>query len=140
MSDFTNEQSTNEHNTHGELTFTQPATSASREIFTAEAVAFLTTLAQHFASDLEPLLAQRDEAQAAYDSGELPDFDPATKDIRDGDWKVAPIPKDLQKRRLEITGPVDRKMVINALNADVDVFMADFEDAQSPTWDGLVEG
>ena len=70
----------------------------------------------------------------------MPDFDPATRDIREGDWTVAAIPQDLQKRRLEITGPVDRKMVINALNADVDVFMADFEDAQSPTWDGLVEG
>lgn len=122
------------------LVFTQPESDASREIFTAPAVEFLTLLADTFAAKVPPLLAAREQAQRAYDQGALPDFDPATQDIREGDWKVAPIPQDLQKRRLEITGPVDRKMVINALNADVDVFMADFEDAQSPTWDGLVEG
>lgn len=131
-----NETQTN----HSSLLFTQPATSASREIYTPAAVEFLTTLAEHFAHQVAPLLQQREKAQRAYDNGQLPDFDPATREIREGDWEVAQIPQDLQKRRLEITGPVDRKMVINALNADVDVFMADFEDAQSPTWDGLVEG
>lgn len=126
--------------TESKLIFTQPGSAASHEIFTPEATQFLTRLVDKFASKLEPLMAAREEAQRRYDAGELPDFDVATKSIRDGDWTVAPIPADLQKRRLEITGPVDRKMVINALNADVDVFMADFEDAQSPTWNGLVEG
>lgn len=133
-----------EHNTHttahDTLTFTQPETAVSREVFTDEARQFLATLASEFAPQINPLLQQRRAAQARFDSGELPDFDPASQDIREGDWQVASIPQDLQKRRLEITGPVDRKMVINALNADVDVFMADFEDAQSPTWEGLVEG
>ena len=115
--------------TVNELTFTQPQSAASREIFTPEATEFLSLLVSKFAAELEPLLDAREEAQRRYDAGELPDFDPATKAIRDGNWTVAPIPADLQKRRLEITGPVDRKMVINALNADVDVFMADFEDA-----------
>ena len=126
--------------TVNELTFTQPQSAASREIFTPEATEFLSLLVSKFAAELEPLLVARQEAQRRYDAGELPDFDPGTKAIREGNWTVAPIPADLQKRRLEITGPVDRKMVINALNADVDVFMADFEDAQSPTWDGLIEG
>lgn len=122
------------------LTFTQPETPASQAIFTPEAIQFLTTLAEQFAPRVAPLLTAREQAQQAYDAGQLPDFDPATQAIRDGEWTVAPIPEDLKKRRLEITGPVDRKMVINALNADVDVFMADFEDAQSPTWQGLTEG
>lgn len=126
--------------TSNELVFTQPDTAASREIFTPDATQFLTLLVSKFAAKLEPLLTAREQAQREYDAGQLPDFDPATQSIRDGDWTVAPIPKDLQKRRLEITGPVERKMIINALNADVDVFMADFEDAQSPTWQGLVEG
>ncbi|RUO31265.1 malate synthase A [Aliidiomarina soli] len=123
-----------------QLKFTKPATAASEQIFTASAVEFLNQLATHFAGEIPPLLAQREADQARYDKGELPDFDPATAAVRDSDWRVAEIPRDLQKRRLEITGPVDRKMVINALNADVDVFMADFEDAQSPTWDGLIDG
>lgn len=122
------------------LHFTQPANAATQEIFTPEACAFLTQLGERFAHRVPPLLAAREAAQACYDQGELPAFDEATASVRNGDWKVAPIPDDLQKRRLEITGPVERKMVINALNADVDVFMADFEDAQSPTWAGMVEG
>ena len=78
--------------------------------------------------------------QARMDAGELPDFLPETKAIRDGDWKIAGIPTDLLDRRVEITGPVDRKMVINALNANVRVFMADFEDSLAPTWENVVEG
>ena len=82
----------------------------------------------------------REERQKELDAGALPDFLPETKHVRDGDWKVAPIPADLQDRRVEITGPVDRKMIINALNSGAHVFMADFEDATSPTWENLVEG
>ncbi len=78
--------------------------------------------------------------QARMDAGELPDFLPETKAIREGDWKIAGIPHDLLDRRVEITGPVDRKMIINALNANVRVFMADFEDSLAPTWQNVVEG
>src|SRR5260370_18971782 len=74
------------------------------------------------------------------DGGEIPDFLASTKSVRDSDWHVAPAPKDLQDRRVEITGPTDRKMLINALNSAARVFMADFEGANSPTWSNLVEG
>lgn len=117
-----------------------PASDASEQILTDGARAFLIELSRKYSSDVQQLLQQRVTTQARYDQGALPDFDPATRDIREGDWTVADIPADLQRRRLEITGPVERKMVINALNADVDVFMADFEDAQSPTWQGIIEG
>ena len=86
------------------------------------------------------LLKRREERQKRFDAGELPDFLPETKHVRDGDWKVAPIPADLLDRRVEITGPTDRKMVINALNSGAKVFMADFEDANSPTWANQIEG
>ena len=86
------------------------------------------------------LLARRVERQATFDAGEMPDFLPETRAIREGDWRVAPAPDDLQDRRVEITGPTDRKMVINALNSGAKIFMADFEDANSPTWENLVEG
>ena len=123
-----------------QLEITQPLSDEYRDILTPEAQAFLTELCEKFAPRVEQLLVNREQAQRAYDQGELPNFDTETSDIRTSDWTVAPIPKDLQKRHLEITGPVERKMVINALNADVDVFMADFEDAQSPTWDGMMQG
>ncbi|MEO1105107.1 MAG: malate synthase A, partial [Pseudomonadota bacterium] len=86
------------------------------------------------------LLDARVTRQKAIDDGALPDFSPETKEIREGDWQVAPIPADLQDRRVEITGPVDRKMVVNALNSGAKVFMTDFEDASSPTWANMVEG
>src|SRR5205085_10041064 len=86
------------------------------------------------------LLKLREERQKRFDAGEMPDFLPETKHIRDGDWTVAPIPADLMDRRTEITGPVDRKMVINALNSGAKVFMADFEDATAPTWENLLDG
>ena len=86
------------------------------------------------------LLAARQPRQARFDAGERPDFLAETKAMRDGDWRVAPIPADLLDRRVEITGPVDRKMIINALNSGAKVFMADFEDATSPTWANIVEG
>ena len=86
------------------------------------------------------LLAQRKHRQDEIDDGKKPDFLENTKSIRDGDWEVAPLPSDLQDRRVEITGPVDRKMVINALNAPVKTFMADFEDSCSPTWSNIIQG
>ena len=83
---------------------------------------------------------RRAERQEDFDAGKLPDFLPETKSIRDGDWKVAAIPADLLDRRVEITGPVDRKMIVNALNSGANVFMADFEDASSPMFANMVEG
>ncbi|HVY52712.1 MAG TPA: malate synthase A, partial [Devosia sp.] len=106
----------------------------------AETLAFLAGLHRKFNASRLRLLARREERQAAFDAGGLPDFLPETKSVRDGDWKVAPIPKDLLDRRVEITGPTDRKMVINALNSGAKVFMADFEDANSPTWVNQIEG
>ncbi|MDH2435167.1 malate synthase A [Pokkaliibacter sp. MBI-7] len=109
-------------------------------ILSADAVEFLTELVHEFAPALKQLLKDRDRRQSEIDNGQLPDFLAETRDIRESHWKIAGIPADLQDRRVEITGPVERKMVINAMNANVKVFMADFEDAQSPTWDGVVEG
>lgn len=109
-------------------------------ILTTEALAFVAELQRMFGAEREQLLAARVERQKAFDGGQQPDFLPETKSIRDGDWKVAPIPEDLLDRRVEITGPVDRKMIINALNSGAKMFMADFEDATSPTWSNLVEG
>ena len=110
------------------------------EILTPEAVAFVTSLQREFGYRREELLQRRIARQAALDAGELPDFLPETVEIRSGDWTIAPFPADLNDRRVEITGPTDRKMVINALNSGARVFMADFEDANSPTWANLVEG
>src|SRR6202034_1628463 len=86
------------------------------------------------------LLQARAARQARLTAGELPDFLPETRNIRESQWRVGPIPKDLMDRRVEITGPVDRKMIINALNSGANVFMADFEDANSPTWHNNLEG
>ncbi|WP_018130870.1 malate synthase A [Effusibacillus pohliae] len=111
------------------------------EILTPEALAFLAKLERKFGKTREELLQKRVERQKEIDAGKLPDFLPETEHIRKGDWKVGPIPKDLQDRRVEITGPSgDRKMVINALNSGAKIFMADFEDANSPTWDNQVQG
>jgi malate synthase len=110
------------------------------EILTPEALTFVAALHRAFDGRRVDLLAAREERQKRYDGGELPDFLPETRAIRDGDWTVAPIPADLQDRRVEITGPVDRKMVINALNSGARMFMADFEDATSPTWDNMIDG
>ncbi len=109
-------------------------------VLSAEAMAFVADLQRRFGAERERLLALRVEVQARLDAGEKPDFLAATKDIRDGDWTVAPLPDDLLDRRVEITGPVDRKMVINALNSGANVFMADFEDATTPTWDNIIQG
>ncbi|ELI5395850.1 malate synthase A [Vibrio parahaemolyticus] len=109
-------------------------------IFPVEAQTFLSLLCEKFAGRVEELLEAREEKQARIDAGELPDFLPDTQDIREGSWKILGIPQDLQDRRVEITGPTDRKMVINALNANVKVFMADFEDSMSPAWDKVLDG
>ncbi|UUM30058.1 malate synthase A [Vibrio japonicus] len=109
-------------------------------VFPVEAQKFLSILCEKFAGRIDTLLAAREAKQAAIDAGELPDFLQDTQDIREGSWKIMGIPQDLQDRRVEITGPTDRKMVINALNANVKVFMADFEDSMSPAWDKVLDG
>jgi malate synthase len=118
-----------------------PVPAAAAHILTTEALAFVAKLGREFQSTREKLLARRSERQVEIDGGAFPDFLSATKAIReDKSWKVAGIPTDLCDRRTEITGPVDRKMVINALNSGAKVFMADFEDATAPTWKNLLEG
>ncbi|MFC2947195.1 malate synthase A [Virgibacillus sediminis] len=109
-------------------------------ILTPGAMNFLQKLHQHFNQRRKELLQQRKEIQSKFDAGEKPDFQKATKWIREGEWKIEQLPKDLQDRRVEITGPVDRKMVINALNSGAKCFMADFEDATSPTWENVMNG
>jgi len=109
-------------------------------ILSREALAFLADLHRRFDGRRLDLLARRAERQKLFDAGQLPHFLTETKSVRDGDWKVAPIPADLLDRRVEITGPVDRKMIINALNSGAKVFMADFEDASSPMFANMIEG
>src|SRR4029077_6190142 len=112
----------------------------SDEILTPETLKFIVDLERRFGPKRRELLAARLERQAKFDAGERPDFLPQTAEIRKANWTVAPLPADLLDRRVEITGPVDRKMVINALNSGASVYMADFEDANTPTWSNLVEG
>jgi malate synthase len=109
-------------------------------ILTDEAIEFLTELERRFGPRRRELLEERHARAARLREGELPDFLPETKEVREGEWQVAPVPAELQDRRVEITGPVDRKMVINALNSGAKMFMADFEDSNSPTWQNCVEG
>ena len=122
------------------VTITGPVSPAQAEILTPQAIAFVATLARAFEARRQSLLAARVARQARIDAGEKPDFLPETAGIRAGDWRVAPVPADLQDRRVEITGPVDRKMIINALNSGAKVFMADFEDANAPTWANNLDG
>lgn len=122
------------------LSINAPLNADYDTILTEQACALLVALTREFRPRLKALLAARQTIQQQYDAGALPDFLPQTANIRQSDWRVAPIPADLQDRRVEITGPVDRKMIINALNADVKVFMADFEDSQAPSWAGVIEG
>src|SRR5262245_59477564 len=110
------------------------------EVLSAEALAFLSDLVREFTPRVAGLLYRRRELQECYDAGERPRFLPETAHIREASWTVAPLPEDLQDRRVEITGPVDRKMIINGLNSGAQVFMADFEDANAPTWENLIEG
>ncbi|UMB76411.1 malate synthase A [Dickeya fangzhongdai] len=123
-----------------ELVFTTAFGEAERQILTAEAVDFLTALVSRFTPQRNRLLAERQAVQARIDNGELPGFISETDSIRNSDWKIRGIPADLLDRRVEITGPVERKMVINALNANVKVFMADFEDSLAPSWPKVIEG
>ena len=116
------------------------APQAAAGLLTAELLALLGTLGQRFRGPVDRLLLARQQVQARLDAGELPDFPAETAEIRESDWTVAPIPVDLTDRRVEITGPVDRKMIINALNSGARVFMADFEDSSTPTWDNMLLG
>jgi malate synthase len=118
------------------------ATTAERysRVLTPEALDFIVALHRDFNPRRKQLLAARTARQSRLDAGERPDFLPATRQIRETNWTVAPIPPDLQDRRVEITGPVDRKMIINALNSGSRVFMADFEDSTTPTWENLLDG
>jgi malate synthase len=117
-----------------------PHTDAQQTILSEEAIAFLEKLARAFEPRRRELLAARRVRQQEIDAGAMPAFLPSTASVRAGDWQVAPIPADLLDRRVEITGPVDRKMIINALNSGASVFMADFEDSNSPTWSNAMEG
>jgi malate synthase len=113
---------------------------ADQEILSKEALAFVELLQRELGERRRELLDRRTVRQGELDGGARPDFLADTSDVREGDWQVAPPPPDLQDRRVEITGPVDRKMMINALNSGASVFMADFEDATSPTWENVVGG
>ncbi|MCB9664708.1 MAG: malate synthase A [Alphaproteobacteria bacterium] len=110
------------------------------EVLTTAALRFVADLHRGFDGRRRTLLRMRLDSQRAFDDGRLPSFPPNTSDIREGDWKVRPQPADILDRRVEITGPVDRKMIINALNSGAKVFMADFEDSSAPTWDAMIEG
>ncbi|MGZ5142925.1 MAG: malate synthase A [Burkholderiales bacterium] len=110
------------------------------EILTGPALDFLAKLSRQFEPRRRQLLASRARRQLEFNAGTMPNFLPETKAIRESNWKVAPVPRDLQDRRVEITGPTERKMVINALNSGANVFMADFEDSNTPTWQNMIEG
>src|SRR6202049_4688089 len=117
-----------------------PAHPAQERVLTPAALEFIVDLQRRFNARRVQLLSARVERQKRLDAGEKPDFLQDTRAIRDSAWTVAPIPADIQDRRVEITGPVDRKMIINALNSGAKVFMADFEDANTPKWANNVEG
>jgi malate synthase len=117
-----------------------PITDAQAEILSPEAIAFFAALHREFNPRRLRLLKQRQLRQDIIDRGQMPGFLPETRAVREGKWQVLPVPEDLQNRRVEITGPVDRKMVINGLNSGANCFMADFEDAHSPTWEGTLDG
>ena len=119
---------------------TGPVTGAEDRILTPRAIRFLVKLATQFEPRRRQLLKARRQRQQQLDAGELPQFPTETAEIRASRWSVAPTPADLCDRRVEITGPTDRKMIINALNSGANVFMADFEDSNSPTWWNMVEG
>ena len=125
---------TNGLNIHGKME------QGFEEILTPEALKFIEQLERHFGPRRKDLLEKRAERQKEIDAGKLPGFLKETEHIRSGDWTIASLPKDLEDRRVEITGPVERKMVINALNSGAKCFMADFEDANSPTWNNNIEG
>jgi malate synthase len=119
---------------------TAPHVDGAERVLTGDAVAFVEDLARRFTTRIDELLNRRRTVQERFNNGARPDFLSETAGVRAAEWTVAPAPGDLQDRRVEITGPVDRKMIINALNSGAQVFMADFEDATSPTWGNLVSG
>src|SRR6266699_1116596 len=119
---------------------TIPANETQKSILPEKAIEFLVKLASKFEDRRQLCLAHRRERQHRIDNGELPDFLPETRLIREQEWSVAPIPNDLLDRRVEITGPADRKMIINAINSGANVFMADFEDSNSPVWNNILDG
>ena len=121
-----------------EFNFKIPA--ETEVIFDEEALKFLENLHNKFDGKIKEVLDQRIHRQKKFNDGEFPKFLSETKEVRESDWKVRDIPEDILDRRVEITGPVDRKMIINALNSDVKVFMADFEDSLSPTWENVARG
>jgi malate synthase len=119
---------------------TAPMKPEYEQILSADALALVAKLHRAFEGRRQELLAARVERARRLDAGERPDFLPGTKGVRDGDWTIAPVPADLQCRRVEITGPVERKMIINALNSGADSYMTDFEDSNAPNWDNQVTG
>jgi malate synthase len=125
---------------HRAISFPVESPAEVEEILSEEAITFIADLSRKFSGRIDELLAARARRQQEIDNGTLPDFLQETAAIKNAEWKVGTIPADLTDRRVEITGPVDRKMVINALNSGAKVFMADFEDAHSPTWQGTIEG
>ncbi len=122
------------------LTINAPIPKECEFLVTPAALAFITALVEKFGARRDALLAKRIERQKQFDAGAKPDFKPETKHIREGEWKVAEVPEDLLDRRVEITGPAEPKMIINALNSGAKVFMADLEDSLSPTWERVIEG
>lgn len=122
------------------LVFSERFSMAEHSILTEEATDFLAKLVNCFLLPRNGLLLKRQLQQQKIDAGELPDFISETASIRNSDWEIRGIPTDLQDRRVEITGPVERKMIINALNVNVKVFMADFEDSLSPSWKKVIDG
>jgi malate synthase len=122
------------------LRITAPILPEYARVLTAEALAFVASLCREFEPRRRELLARRAARQQEFDAGRMPDFLAATRSIRDSEWSIAAQPNDMLDRRVEITGPTDRKMVINALNCGASTFMADFEDANSPTWDNMISG
>lgn len=132
----------NNQNTHSssELKIVLPIRSEFKTILTDEAMVFLLKLVKRFESRISNLMEQRQVVQERIDRGDRLDFLEETKEIREKSWNVAPIPNDLLDRRVEITGPVDRKLIINAMNSGANVFMADFEDSNSPTWINNIQG
>ncbi len=117
-----------------------PVEGRQHEVLTGEALEFVAALQREFGTTRDTLLTARRRRQAALDGNGTLDFLPSTKHIRESDWRVNPVPSDLEVRKVEITGPTDRKMVINALNSGASIFMADFEDANTPTWANMVDG
>ena len=124
----------------GNINILAPVSPGFAEILTPAALDFVATLTRAFGSRREALLLRREQRQIELDAEQMPDFLSTTASIRQSTWTIAPIPADLQDRRVEITGPVDRKMVINALNSGARTYMADFEDSHAPTWEGTIQG